>query len=167
MSTLLQRRHLLLAAATAPLVGCGFELRREPEFLFRSLALSGFKPGSPLAADLKRQLSRTALLLVEDANRAELVLEALRDVRERSVVVSTSAGQVREWQLRVNFDYLLRTPSGELLLPRTELRMTREMNYTESTALAKEQEEAQLYRAMQSDAVAQIMRRLSAVRLPA
>ncbi|MCV2419684.1 LPS assembly lipoprotein LptE [Paucibacter sp. DJ2R-2] len=166
MSTLLQRRHLLLLAA-APLAGCGFELRREPEFLFRSLALSGFKPGSPLAVDLKRQLSRTALLLVEDANRAELVLEALRDVRERSVVVSTSAGQVREWQLRVNFDYLLRTPSGELLLPRTELRMTREMNYTESTALAKEQEEAQLYRAMQSDAVAQIMRRLSAVRLPA
>lgn len=167
MSTLLQRRHLLLAAATAPLVGCGFELRREPEFLFRSLALSGFKPGSPLAADLKRQLSRTALLMVEDSNRAEVVLEALRDVREKSVVVSTSAGQVREWQLRVNFDYLLRTPSGELLLPRTELRMTREMNYTESTALAKEQEEAQLYRAMQSDAVAQIMRRLSAVRLPA
>ncbi|WP_271008062.1 LPS-assembly lipoprotein LptE [Paucibacter sp. B51] len=167
MNPLLQRRHLLLAAATAPLVGCGFELRREPEFLFRSLALSGFKPGSPLAADLKRQLSRTALLMVEDANRAEVVLEVLRDAREKSVVVSTSAGQVREWQLRVNFDYLLRVPSGELLLPRTELRMTREMNYTESAALAKEQEEAQLYRAMQSDAVAQIMRRLSAVRLPA
>jgi LPS-assembly lipoprotein len=106
---------------------------------------------------------RRAVLIVQLLR----LLEALRDVRERSVVVSTSAGQVREWQLRVNFDYLLRTPSGELLLPRTELRMTREMNYTESTALAKEQEEAQLYRAMQSDAVAQIMRRLSAVRLPA
>jgi len=166
MSTLLQRRHLLLAAAAAPLAGCGFELRREPEFLFRSLALSGFKPGSPLAADLKRQLSRTTVLLLEDANRAEIVLEALRDAREKSVVVSTSAGQVREWQLRLNVDYLLRTPSGELLLPRTELRMTREMNYTESTALAKEQEEAQLFKAMQSDAVAQIMRRLAAVRLP-
>lgn len=161
----LQRRHLLLATAAA-LGGCGFELRREPEFLFRSLALSGFRPGSPLAADLKRQLSRTTVLLLEDANRSEIVLEALRDAREKSVVVSTSAGQVREWQLRLNVDYLLRTPSGELLLPRTELRMTREMNYTESAALAKEQEEAQLYKAMQSDAVAQIMRRLAAVRLP-
>jgi LPS-assembly lipoprotein len=44
--------------------------------------------------------------------------------------------------------------------------MTREMNYTESMALAKEQEEALLFRAMQSEAVSQVMRRLAAVRLP-
>ena len=44
--------------------------------------------------------------------------------------------------------------------------MTREMNYTESQALAKEQEEAALYRSMQSDAIAQVMRRLAAVKLP-
>lgn len=161
---LMNRRAALLGLAA--LAGCGFELRREPELLFRTIALSGFKPGSTMAQELRRQLSRTAVQLVADPNRAELVLEAVNDQRERTVVVSTSAGQVREWQLKLNFDYLLRTPSGELLLPRTELRMTREMNYTESAALAKEQEEAQLYRAMQSDAVAQIMRRLAAVRLP-
>jgi LPS-assembly lipoprotein len=73
---------------------------------------------------------------------------------------------VREWQLQLKLDYLLRTPAGEVLLPRSELAMTREMNYTESAALAKEQEEAQLFRSMQADAVAQVMRRLSAVRLP-
>mgnify|MGYP003330025936 CR=1 FL=1 len=83
-----------------------------------------------------------------------------------AAVVSTAAGQVREWQLKLNIDYLLRLPSGELLLPTTELRMSRDMNYTETTALAKEQEEATLYRSMTSDAVAQIMRRLAAVRLP-
>lgn len=162
----MQRRHLLLALA-ASLTGCGFELRREPELLFHSLAISGIKPDSAMAAELRRQLSRTSVVLMDDANKAQLVLVVLKDVRERSAVVSTTAGQVREWQLRLNFDFMLRTPNDELLLPRTELRMVREMNFRETDALGKEQEEALLYRAMQSDAVAQVMRRLAAVRLPA
>ncbi|MDC8770319.1 LPS-assembly lipoprotein LptE [Roseateles albus] len=161
----MQRRHLLLALGIS-LTGCGFAPRREPELLFQSLAISGIKPDSPMAAELRRQLSRTSVVVVEDANKAQLVLVVLKDVRERSAVVSTTAGQVREWQLRLNFDFMLRTPNEELLLPRTELRMVREMNFRETDALGKEQEEAQLYRAMQSDAVAQVMRRLGAVRLP-
>lgn len=158
------RRAFLLGLAA--LTGCGFELRREPELKLRSMALAGFRGDSPLAAELRRQIARTPVKLVEDPNRAELVLEARRDTREKVVVVQTSAGQVREWQLRLQLDYLLRTPAGEILLPATSMRLTREMNYTEGAALAKEQEEAQLYRAMQSDAVAQLMRRLAAVHLP-
>ncbi|MCV2353595.1 LPS assembly lipoprotein LptE [Paucibacter sp. B2R-40] len=161
----MQRRRLLMALGIS-LTGCGFAPRREPELLFHSLAISGIKPDSPMAAELRRQLSRTSVVVVEDANKAQLVLVVLKDVRERSAVVSTTAGQVREWQLRLNFDFMLRTPNEELLLPRTELRMVREMNFRETDALGKEQEEAQLYRAMQSDAVAQVMRRLGAVRLP-
>lgn len=162
-----RRRTLLLAVLPLGLAACGFAPRREPELRFRSLGLQGFKPGSPLAAELRRQLlSRTPVQVPEDFNRAELVLEARRDDRDKRVVVSTSAGQVREWELRLSVDYLLRTAAGEILLPPTELRLTREMNYTETNALAKEQEEAQLFRAMQSDAVAQIMRRLATVRIP-
>ena len=41
---------------------------------------------------------------------------------------------------------------------------SRDLSYTESAALAKEQEEAILYRAMQSDIVSQVMRRLASVR---
>jgi len=37
------------------------------------------------------------------------------------------------------------------------------MTYSEGVALAKEQEEAMLFRAMQSDIVAQVMRRLAAL----
>ena len=41
----------------------------------------------------------------------------------------------------------------------------RSLTYTENAALAKEQEEAFLYRAMQSDIVSQVLRRLASVRL--
>lgn len=160
------RRTALLGLMSASVVGCGFAPRREPELQFRTLGLKGFAPDSALAAELRRQLGRTKVSLLADFNRAEVVLEAQRDTRDRTVVVSTSAGQVREWQLQLQLDYVLRTPAGEILQPLTEMRLSREMNYTETAALAKEQEEAWLYRSMQSDAVAQVMRRLAAIRLP-
>lgn len=159
----MHRRSVLLAAAA--LTGCGFELRREPELPFKTLALTGFAPDSPLAAGLKRQIRRTPVQLLEDPARAEVVLEVLYEWRDRTVVASTSVGQVREFQLRLQFDYLVRTASGELLVPKVEVRLARDMNYTETAALAKEQEAANLYGAMHSDAIAQVMRRLAAVKL--
>ncbi|MDM4766960.1 LPS assembly lipoprotein LptE [Pelomonas sp. SE-A7] len=160
------RRRLVLALPATLMVACGFELRRDSELKIQRIALVGFQGDSPMLAELRRQIGRSQARIVEDLQQAELILESRFDRRDKTVVASTSAGQVREWQLRLRFDFLLRTPGGELLLPRTELRLTREMNYTETAALAKEQEEAALYRAMQSDAVAQVMRHLAAVKLP-
>jgi LPS-assembly lipoprotein len=159
----MQRRAALLALTA--LAGCGFQLRREPDLSFKTLALTGFEADSLLAAGLRRQIKRTPVQIVDDPNRAQVVLEVLNEHRDRTVVASTSVGQVREWQLRLNFDYLIRTAAGELLVPKVELRLTRDMNYTESAALAKEQEAANLYNAMQSDAIAQVMRRLAVVKV--
>ena len=161
---MMDRRLALISLAA--LTGCGFELRREPELSFKTLALTGFEPDSPLAAGLKRQIKRTQVQLIDDAHRAQVVLEATHEFRDRTVVASTAVGQVREWQLRLQFDYLIRTADGELLVPKVELRLARDMNYTETDALAKEQEAANLYGAMHSDAIAQVMRRLAAVKLP-
>ena len=158
----MRRRSLLLAAAS--LAGCGFELRRAPELHFRTVQLIGFKPGSPLAEELRRNIAAsTTTRVVEAASQAQVILEALTDAREKSVVASTAAGQVREVQLRTRLNFRLRTPSGRELISPTELLLSRDMSYNESAALAKEQEEAFLYRAMQSDIVAQVMRRLAAV----
>ena len=159
----MQRRAALLALAAA-LSACGFELRKEPELHFKSIGLTGFEPNSQLAAELRRQLVRSGVQVLEDINKAEVIIEALRDRREKVVVVSTSAGQVREYELRLHLDYLLRRPDGELLLQRVETTLTREMTFTETQALAKEQEEASLYRSMQSDVVHQLLRRLSVIK---
>ncbi len=158
------QRRTVLAAAAAVLAGCGFELRRAPELRFRSIQLTGFKARSPLAEELRMNIdSSKTTLVVESAAQAQVVFEALTDVRERSVVASTAAGQVRELTLRARLNFRLRTPAGKELIPATEILLSRDMSYSESVALAKEQEEAQLFRAMQSDIVAQVMRRLAAV----
>jgi len=160
----MQRRSLLLASA-AFLAGCGFELRRAPELHFRSVQLTGFPPRSPLADELRNSINASkTTLVVDSAAQAQVVFEAITDARERSVVASTATGQVRELQLRARLNFRLRTPSGKELIPATEILLSRDMSYSEMAALAKEQEEALLFRAMQSDIVAQVMRRLAAVK---
>ncbi len=158
------RRVLLLLIGSSVLSACGFELRGTPELPFSRIALEGFGARSPLADELKRALSQSAEV-VAGSDRAQVVLHAVTDAREKSVVASTSAGQVRELQLRVRLSFRLSTPAGAELIPATELLLTRDMSYSEDVALAKEYEEVQLYRAMQSDVVAQVMRRLARVKI--
>ena len=161
-----ERRQLVLALASAgasvALAGCGFDLRQPARVSFSSIALVGFARRSPLADELKRQLQKQVPVL-DAPDKAEVVLQALDDVRERSVVASTAAAQVRELQLRLKFNFRARTPSGRELIPRAELLVSRDMSYSETAALAKELEEAELFREMQSDIVAQVLRRLAAV----
>ena len=165
----LRRVVLMATAVLAAALGsnCGFELRRAPELQFSAIQLKGFKDASPLARELRRSLaaSRTSRV-VETADASQVVLEALVDEREKSVVASTAAGQVRELQLRARFHFRVRSPAGKELLPETEILLSRDMSYNETNALAKEQEEALLYTAMQNDIVAQVLRRLAAVPAP-
>ena len=78
-------------------------------------------------------------------------------------MASTSAGQVRELQLRVRFEFQLSSPGGRQLIPPTELLLSRDMSYSETFALAKAQEETELVAAMQADVVQQVLRRLTQV----
>lgn len=161
----MRRRSLLQAAlpGAMALSGCGFALRGAPAFAFERLALVGFAPRSPLQAALERQLQRGSVRVTEVA-QAQVVLELQRERASKTAVASTAAGQVREWQLLLELEYRLSTGAGELLLPTTALRLTRDLSTTESQALAKEQEEAGLRRAMEQEAVALLMRRLAAVK---
>jgi LPS-assembly lipoprotein len=162
------RRQLLAGvpawAAMSVLAGCGFQLRRPPELQFQSIALTGFAPRSPLAEELRRQLLQQVRVL-DAPDKAQVVLHALEDLRERSVVASTSAAQVRELQLRLKLNFRAHTPGGRELIPRSELLLQRDMSYSETAALAKEFEEAELFRELQADLVSQVLRRLAAVRV--
>ena len=73
---------------------------------------------------------------------------------------------MREFELRARLRFRASTPAGQLLLPTSELLLTRAMTYNESVALAKQQEEEELYRAMEADLVTQVLGRLAALRMP-
>jgi LPS-assembly lipoprotein len=158
-------RRAFILGVPALAAGCGFELRRAPELRFKTIYLSGFKPHSPLAEELRRQIATTtSTRVVEEPTQAEVILDGQTDKRDKGVVVSTTAGQVRELQLRLHLQFRLKTLTGKELIPSTAISLTRDMTYNERDALGKEQEEEMLFRAMQSDIAIQVLRRLAAVR---
>ena len=159
------RRRMLLGAAVT-LAGCGFELKRPPQLSFATVQLAGFAPRSPLATELKTSIDASPTTKVVEAGQgAQVVLQAINEAREKVVVAQTTASQIREFELRLRFSFRLRSATRKELIPASAMVLTRSLTYTETAALGKEQEEAFLYRVMQSDIVSQVLRRLASVRL--
>ncbi len=157
---IMQRRRLLVVIGSAAVLpGCGFTLRGDWKLPFQSIALVDFGVQSPLERALRAQLA-SSVTVVDQPARAEVVLQALRDARERAVVASTAAGQVRELQLRARLQWRASTPRGRELIAPTEIMLTRDMSTSETAALAKEKEAALLYAAMDEDIASQVMHRL-------
>jgi LPS-assembly lipoprotein len=51
-------------------------------------------------------------------------------------------------------------------IPTSEIQLQRIMTYDDSQVIAKQQEEALLYKDMEQDAASQILRRMSAIKRP-
>ena len=169
----MQRRHLFVLSASAlgslgsvALGGCGFALRKAPDFAFTTL-FTGLPESSPLGVELRRSLQSSGKVqVITDPRRlseAQVILDVLSDQREKVVLSLNASGQVRENQLRLRFRFKLRTLAGKELIPESEITQQRDITFNESAALSKESEEALLYRDMQSDIVQQLVRRLAAV----
>ncbi len=155
---------LSLIASALALQGCGFQLRGQSNFAFKTLHVA-VAESSAFGQELKRTVAAGSdTRIVPTPQAAQAVMSVLTDAREKAVIGTTATGQVREFQLRVRLRFALRTPQGKELIPETELVVTRDVGFNESAALAKESEEALLYRAMQSDMVQQVMRRFAAVK---
>ena len=164
-------RLALAAGLLGALGACGFKLRGAMNFAFASLRIAGSE-ATPVAVGLRRALKVSGVAVFVSAtptspegDTGQVVLTVLLDQRERVVVGQTAVGQVRELQLRTRFRFRLRTASGRQLLDDTELLLERDVSFTETAVLAKDAEEALLFRDMQSDIVQQVMRRLAAVKL--
>ena len=146
--------------------GCGFKLRASQDFAFQTLAIQP-NPGGGVALELRRSFGDAVRVLTpeEPLTQAQVVLEVLQELREKTVVALNSSGQVREFQLRLRVKFRIRTPQGVELVPDSEIVQKRDISFNESAVLAKEAEEGLLFRNMQSDIVQQLMRRLAKVRL--
>lgn len=161
MASPMRRRRALSALLLLPLAGCGFALRRPVQLPAQRVMLSGFTTLSPLAEELRRELRGSGVEVVDNLAAAQLVIEASREGRERAGAASTATGLVSDLSLRSRLRFHVRTPAGAMLIPDTELLLFRDMAYSETDALAKEQEADQLYRAMEADIVRQVLRRVA------
>jgi LPS-assembly lipoprotein len=155
---------LLVASATA---GCGFQLRGSNgsyTMPFHSIYL-GFPDTSALGTELKRNLRATGQVVIADkATDAEAQFVLLGETRNKAILSLNSLGRVREYLLTYTLTFAVRDAKGAELVPATEISLRRNMAFDETQVLAKESEEALLYRDMQADLVQQIIRRLAAMK---
>ncbi len=176
------RRRALLAAQAALLAsalslgGCGFQLQGTHNMAFQTVQLTGFADNSPMASELAHALQASGVKVVDSTLSAtqaassarvpitHIVLDGLRDNRGMAVSTTTAYGQVRDVTASNSLRFRVLRGDGSLLLKPTDVALSRDMSYNETNALAKQSESEALYKAMQSDIGAQVMRRLAAIR---
>ena len=162
-----RRCWFMSTALIAGLAGGGFELRKPPNYAFKTL-YSSIPVVSPFGVKLKRSLESSGQVEVisdpREAERAQVIFDQLFELREKVVVGRTATGAIREFQLRLRYRFRVRSRNGIELIPDTELTLNRDINFNETGALSKESEEALLYKDMENDLVLQIQRRLAALR---
>ena len=156
--------RIILLLLVLSLSACDFHLRghnmQGSGFPFGSLYLKSAAP-SPLVADLQTSLELYKIRITSTSAEADLTLDIVSEASSKQIVALSGAGQVLEFQL--NYRVALRAYDKQMndWLPADEIALQRSLPYDDAQILAKEQEEALLYRDMRSDAVQQVMRRLS------
>ncbi|CAN5672699.1 hypothetical protein BH10PSE18_BH10PSE18_11160 [soil metagenome] len=156
-------RGAVAALAAIGLAGCGFELRKAPVFVFKTLSVPG---NSAFLVYLRRNIASggtVTLVPADKAATADAILDVLSESRERVVISTNSAGEVRDLELRLSIRFRLRTPAGKELL-NTQIQQRRDLTYNETNALSKDAEAEMLFRDMQNDAAQQLQRRLAAIK---
>ncbi|WP_313704874.1 LPS assembly lipoprotein LptE [Massilia sp.] len=166
-SSLLMTRALGALLLATVLAACGFQLRGSNgayNMPFQSIYLA-FGETSPLGNELKRNLrALDNVRVVGKPEEAQARFEVVSEARNKAILSLNNLGRVREYLLGYTLVFQVRDTNGQLLLGPTEITLHRNLAFSEEAVLAKEGEEALLYRDMQSDLVQQIIRRLAAIK---
>ncbi len=156
-------RWLAVIGFAFMLAACGFHLRGDFKFAFKSMYLET-PPGSVIPRLFKR-LNRGMQMtdIVASPKQAEVILTVSHERKKQKTLSYDNHGDAREYALYYRVTYSLRTQQGKELVEPTTITLRRTMTYDDSEDLAKEREKQMLYADMQQDIAQQILRRLSRV----
>lgn len=155
-------KPLLVLCLAVTLGGCGFALRGSANLPYESLYID-LPANNALGAELARNLrAGTNTRIVEQRGGAQAILQANAETRSKTILSLGSTGAVREFRLRYGFAWRVINQSGVDIAAPGSLEIERDYSFNDNQVLAKESEEALLYRDMQTDMVQRVMRHLAA-----
>lgn len=163
----MKRRPLLVALLATPWIGaCGFQLRGSGTYHFSSAFINA-GPYGGFGNELRRALElQGGLKLAPAPDGAEVVIDLVRIVDDKQVLSLSTGGRVQEYELQKAIFVRVRDREGRVWMSEDNILIRRTFVYDDSQRLAREMEEQRLLRDMQTDAVAQVIRRLQATRPP-
>ena len=155
-------KPVLALCLAATLGGCGFALRGSANLPYASLFID-LPANNALGAELARNLrAGTSTRIVERRSEAQAILQANAENRSKTILSLGSSGAVREFRLKYSFAWRVIDQNGTDIAAPGNLLIERDYSFNDNQVLAKESEEALLYRDMQTDMVQQVMRHLAA-----
>ncbi len=155
--------HFLLGLALlAGVSGCGFQLRGQAQLPFVAAHVEA-REGSPLGNALRQNLGyQNKLAAKKDEAPVRIVLS--EEARTKDILSLSGGGKVKEYRLGYRVIVSVLDGAGNELIAPSEILLTRDFTFSDAEVLAKEAEEANLVRAMEQEALRQVMRRLSYVK---
>ena len=142
------------------LSACGFHLRGLDSLPFKSLYLQN-SGAATLAREVQLSLKSNGVTVLASPEGAEGSLELMSEHSEKRILSLSGNGRVREYQLIFRAVFRIRAAGEELWGETQTIEQRRDYTFNDAQTLAKEAEEARLYKDMRSDAVREIMRRVS------
>lgn len=150
------------------LAACGFHLRGQDAFVmpFKTLYVQSENNYSPFINELKSALEASNVQIPETPAQAQLTLQIVSETTDKQILSLSGAGRVQEYRLQYRISLRLYDQQQDDWFAPEEITLRRDYSYDSTQVLAKEQEEALLYKNMRSDAVRQILRRLNHAHAP-
>lgn len=158
--------HLLITTLlmiSMLLTSCGFELRGVSNLSFKTLNLQGATLS--ISRELKRNIEANKITLTETENGADLVVKLINESSSKRIQSLSGTGVVREFELYYRVSFSARESSTPEWGPIQTVQLRRDYSYNDDAILGKADEEARLNQDMHTDAVREIIRRLSAIQI--
>jgi LPS-assembly lipoprotein len=151
----------LLLLSMVLMAGCGFHLRGQAGMPFKTMYINTAMPGSPFVMELRRSMEANRVQLVDNAEKAEVILDIASEESGKQVLTLGADGRANEFRLSYRVSLRAYDLKQQTWLPAQDLEQLRDYSYDDAHVLAKESEELQLQKNMQSEMVQQLLRRLS------
>jgi len=140
------------------LAACGFQMRGIADLAFENLYIQG--KHLSIIKPLKKSLAVNGVTVVDNEDRADLVMEVLNEGSEKRILSLSGTGLVREFDLYYRVSFRLKDAGAETWGEVQTVEGRRDFSYNDNELLAKQGEEQRLYDDMKADAIREIMRRL-------
>lgn len=154
----------LLLIGSITISACGFQLRGVSNLSFQTVNVQGATLS--LSRELIRNLKANKIEVTSKVDDADVVLELIRESNSKRIQSLSGTGVVREFELYYQVSFRSRVAANPLWGNVQTINLRRDYSYNDEIVLGKAEEEARLNADMRSDAIREIIRRLSALKVP-
>jgi LPS-assembly lipoprotein len=145
------------------LSACGWRLRGKIDLPYKNILISG-NLTQELRDDLDMMFRVNDIQIVQNVQKAELVLEIISEQNARQVLSYNGAGQITAYRIISRVVFRAFDPNGIELIPEADIYLTRDIDFNQSNIQAFDQQVADFVKTMRMDIVSQLMRRLASIK---